>query len=79
MSGAEPAPKIINVRPDLTAGELDISWHSIEGRRYQIERSTDLNSWIELGVITATNETTKFTDTDADANRARHFYRIRLL
>ena len=79
VSGAEPAPKIINVSPDLTAGELDISWHSIKGRRYQIERSTDLDSWIELGVITATGEATAFTDTDADANRARHFYRIRLL
>ena len=78
-TGAEPPPRIIAVSPNLSAGELDISWHSIEGRRYLIQRSLDLNSWIDLSTITANARTSTFTDTDADANRARQFYRIRVL
>ena len=77
-AGAEPPPKIIEVLPDLPAGELDIRWHSVEGRRYRIQRSTDLQSWIDLGTVTASAAITTFTDTDAD-DGMRHFYRIRLL
>ena len=76
-SGAEPPPEIIAVDPDLSAGELDIRFQTVEGRRYQIERSTDLATWTELGIITASEAITTFTDTDADGGQ--HFYRLRLL
>ena len=79
VAGAEPPPKVLAVLPNLTAGELVIRWASVEGRRYAIERSSDLATWTDLGTLTASGPTTTFTDTDADANRIRHFYRIRLL
>ena len=66
---------ILTVEPD----ELEISWRSIEGRRYQIERSTDLASWTDLETVTASTSTTTFADTDADEDSPRYFYRVRLL
>ena len=79
VAGAEPPPTILAVLPDLSAGRLELRWESVEGRRYQIERSADLSSWTDLGKITADAPLATFTDTDADANRSRHFYRVRPL
>ncbi|MFT4550017.1 MAG: arylsulfatase A-like enzyme [Verrucomicrobiales bacterium] len=79
VSGADPGARIISADLDLSTGELDLQWTSVEGRRYQIERSTDLVNWITLGTVTATDRATTFADTDADADQARQFYRIRLL
>ena len=79
VAGQEPAPRVLAVLPNLAGNEFAISWASVEGRRYQIKRSSDLRSWIELDTVTATGRITTFTDTDANVNRMRHFYRIGLL
>ncbi|MFP6874603.1 MAG: sulfatase-like hydrolase/transferase [Verrucomicrobiales bacterium] len=78
VAGSEPPPKVLEVLPNLTAGEFEIRWASVEGRRYQIERSPDLISWIDLGTVTAAERISTFTDTGDDARRVRHFYRILL-
>ena len=71
VAGAEPRPKI------LAVDKLEIRWESIEGRRYQIERSSDLRLWTDLGTITASASTT--TSIDTGAGGRRYFYRVRLL
>jgi len=79
VAGAEPAPIILAIHPELSTGKLELRWESIEGRRYQIERSADLRAWTILARVTAGAPITTFTDTGADASHERHFYRIRPL
>ncbi|MGI9240375.1 MAG: sulfatase-like hydrolase/transferase [Verrucomicrobiales bacterium] len=79
VAGEEPQPMIVEVLPDLAGAGPAIRWESVEGRRYEIDRSADLSSWISLGTITASARITSFTDTEAEAGGRRYFYRIRLL
>ena len=72
--GTEPPPPIIGVLSDPAADELEIRWHSVEGRRYLIGRSADLAGWEVLDTITASDRTTSFTD--PAASQRRFFYRI---
>ncbi len=78
-SGRAPSPKIKEVVPILESDELRIAWSSVEGRRYQIERSRDLEAWIVVETLDADSLTSNFTDPDAGANGAREFYRIKTL
>ena len=76
-SGRAPSPEITNVVSMLDSGELRIDWKSVEGWRYQIERSSDLKEWSMIGTLDADGPLASFTDTNANADGARQFYRIR--
>ena len=77
VAGSEVPPQIIEVSPELDAGELLIRWDSVEGRRYQVDKSTDLKLWINLDTVPAGGRIGEFTDTVVRPPMS--FYRIRLL
>lgn len=74
VSGIEPVPEITRVDSDSESDELTIHWSSVEGLRYRIDRSDDLESWEEIGMVDSTSSATSFTDTGA--NQRRFFYRL---
>jgi hypothetical protein len=56
------------------SGTVDIDFHGIPGRRYEVSRSVDLFDWIPLQTLTpAANGTMPFEDPEAPAGKA--FYR----
>ena len=63
---------------NLSNGNL-LTWSSVSGKVYQVQRGTDLNANLALvsGLITATNSTTSFLDTNVTG--PSRFYRVNLL
>lgn len=60
--------------------EFTITWASVAGKKYRVQRSTTLVSlsWTDVSPeITATGNTTSFNDTGAGS--AKHCYRVRLV
>lgn len=74
VSGVEPVPEITRVDSGSQPGELTIHWRSVEGYRYRIDRSDDLESWVEIGVVDSIGSEASFTDTAG--NQGRLFYRL---
>ncbi|YCM42147.1 hypothetical protein V2O64_12625 [Verrucomicrobiaceae bacterium 227] len=76
-----PVPDGTIVELALTTGRPKLTFLSTAGRTYQIERSTDLEAWNEVGnLITATGESTDYTDISLDlggAGTSRIFYRTK--
>ena len=79
VSGLADRPIVLEVGRDEAGGEFELRWETVEGRRYQIERSTDLNAWTDVETVTATGMVTVFADADADPDSPGHYYRIRPL
>lgn len=81
VAGSEPPPKLLEARANAVVepGEFAIRWASIEGRRYEIERSPDLIAWNSPQELIATERNTTFTDPGLAADGPRQFYRVRLL
>ena len=61
------------------ADKVSITWSSVTGKKYAVEKSLDLKNWIQLGNVTAPegNETT-FSDANIDSSNSI-FYRIKLV
>ena len=61
------------------ADKVSITWSSVAGKKYAVEKSLDLKNWIQLGNVTASegNETI-FSDGNIDSSNSI-FYRIRLV
>ena len=60
-------------------GNVLIIWSSIEGKNYQVEKSTDLINWDQLGNVSASNGgTTTFSDQNI-GNLLSIFYRVRII
>ena len=60
-------------------GNVLITWSSIEGKSYQVEKSTDLLNWDQLGNVPGSeSETTTFSDQDI-GNSNSIFYRVRIV
>ena len=61
------------------ADKVSITWSSVAGKKYAVEKSLDLKNWIQLGNVTASegNETT-FSDGNIDSSNSI-FYRIKLV
>jgi subtilisin-like proprotein convertase family protein len=51
---------LVPIQPPGSGFEL--TWNTVPGERYRVLRSTDLITWIELTVITATTSTASFQD-----------------
>ena len=78
-SFAVPARELVIT--DLTFGpgdgEVTITFDSVEGATYIVERSTDLFNWIELTDNEPSDgETTTFIDFTLPANSTKVFYRV---
>jgi hypothetical protein len=61
-------------------GEFSITWASVVGKKYRVQRSATLvsNDWTDISPeITATGTTSSYNDTGAGT--AKHFYRVRLV
>ena len=76
-AGTEQPPTDLEVTVVEPAGEVMVRWESVEGRRYQIERSADLAAWTNLSTVTATDRTSVYTD--ANPESPPQFYRVRIL
>ena len=60
-------------------GNVLITWSSIEGKNYQVEKSTDLINWDQLGNVSASGSgTTTFSDQNT-GNFLSIFYRVRIV
>jgi alpha-tubulin suppressor-like RCC1 family protein len=61
----------------LTDGGMEIRFHGIPGRSYQIQRSTDLSSWSTITTVTA-NSTGGMVFIDAGPPKPSAYYRLAL-
>ena len=55
---ASPTPDLAPSTFGLEDGNLIISWPTAAGQTYQVQRSTDLESWENIGVALTGNGTT---------------------
>lgn len=78
-SGPIPPPRIVSVQNDPETDKLSIAWQSLEGRRYQVERSLDLKNWTIIEQIDADGPLSSFTDQQVISAPTNFFYRITLL
>jgi photosystem II stability/assembly factor-like uncharacterized protein len=67
--------------PSLTSQELagglwQLTWSSIAGERYILERSSNLVQWTEVGIVDASGPTASLDDTGVPAG-GRNFWRVR--
>lgn len=73
---------ITEVAPNLGGNSATITWNSVPGRKYVVDRSVDLTegSWLEIGdELVATEDTMSFTDLGINfQDNPRRFYRVRL-
>jgi hypothetical protein len=70
------APFQFNLAPLQPPGSgFDLTWSTIPGERYRILRSTDLITWTQLDIITATTSSTSFQDL-APPSEPNVFYAI---
>jgi hypothetical protein len=74
LSGG-PAPSITSPR-QLSNGQFQFTLLGTPGCNYEIEVSTNLQSWDGLRVLSMTNSTCDFLD--ASGGMVRRFYRARL-
>jgi len=63
-------------RSSLSKGGFKLRWFAEGGRKYRVERSSDLNTWTTIaGNVAGNNDVKEVTDSQASA--ATHFYRVR--
>lgn len=70
----------VNSHTQPANGQFTITWASVIGKKYRVQRSATLVSgdWTDISPeITATGPTSSYNDTGAGT--ARHFYRVRLV
>jgi hypothetical protein len=71
-----PAAVLAKAKLTFTGGQAAISGAGVASHTYQIQASTDLNSWVVIGQqIAGTDGSFSFTDTNA-ANFPARFYRF---
>ncbi|MED5585665.1 MAG: YHYH protein [Verrucomicrobiota bacterium] len=76
-----PEKKLENqlVQVGEAEGEVTLSWSSVEGGRYLVEYSDDLENWQLLAGAVGQGDEVKAADAAATAQNNRRFYRARLL
>jgi hypothetical protein len=70
----------VNSHTQPANGEFTITWASVVGKKYRVQRSATLVSgdWTDISPeITATGPTSSYNDTSAGTTK--HFYRVRLV
>ena len=71
-----------NIEVDDAAGEVRLTWASVEGAIYSVDRANSLSgNWLEQDdEVTGTAGTTTWSDTQVlELNQSPWFYRVRLL
>jgi hypothetical protein len=58
-----------------SSGDVTLSWPTVAGRSYRVDRSSDLVNWMPLDTIIATGLATPFVD-NAASTSMRFYYRI---
>jgi hypothetical protein len=75
-SNATSVLKILNFSRNTAGTQATITWQSVNGVSYQLQKSENLSAWNDVGaVISATNTTTSLTFSTSTASR--QFFRIR--
>jgi hypothetical protein len=70
----------VNNATMIAPGEFSLTWASVAGKKYRVQRSATLapGSWADVSPeITATGATSSYSDTSAGTEK--HFYRVRLV
>ncbi len=68
--------KILNFSRNTAGTQATITWQSVNGVSYQLQKSENVSTWSDIGaVISATNTTTSLTFSTSTASR--QFFRIR--
>ena len=61
-----------------TDGVLTLTWDTVEGASYQVEKSSELGNWSSAGVAFTANSTTQTTSDELEANgSSTGFYRLK--
>ena len=66
---ATPTPDLAPSTFGLEDGNLIISWPAAAGHTYQVQRSTDLESWENIGVALTGNGTTMSYSQPSNADK----------
>lgn len=75
---AASALRITTVR--LNGGDFIVSFPSVAGKSYRLDRSEDLFTWTQLpGIIVGTGEIVEGADSGGATGQMKRFYRIRLI
>jgi len=73
----QPAGVEFVQRPENLGGDVwRLTWSSEPGNDYRLERSYNLQSWDEVGVVTATGSSTSLDDNGLPADPDRVFWRV---
>ncbi len=77
FAGVSQSPEITALALDPANGNVTITFNSLNGAVYVIERSTDLESWFELtDDHDSDGNSTNFTDTVVPPGATKIFYRV---
>ncbi|MDB6134096.1 MAG: hypothetical protein JWM59_2339 [Verrucomicrobiales bacterium] len=72
-----PAPVITAVTFNSVTRSLQISWGSVAGKTYKIERSSNLTTWSTVNPALASGgATTTYTDGNLPTSATRYYYRV---
>lgn len=78
LFGTNPASALsfAQLTPDFqTNGSVGLTWPSVAGRSYRVEKTTDLRAWTTVQTVVATGATSSFTDATAQG-QSHIYYRI---
>jgi arylsulfatase A-like enzyme len=68
-------PKSLSI--DQLSGDVTLTWDGVEGGRYRIDASEDLDTWAPLGAATAAlSDQPSKTDAGKANGKGRQFYRV---
>jgi hypothetical protein len=63
---------------DAATPQATVIWSTVPGRKYSLDYSTDLETWLELlEEEEATEETYTYVDTELEGGSPKIFYRVR--
>jgi hypothetical protein len=75
-AGFIPLPSVaLNIFPQPAQNSFNLAWNTLAGHTYQVEYSSDLNSWFisPTGEIPGTGSTVNWTDSGPPATTASPF------
>nr|WP_226894885.1 LamG domain-containing protein [Luteolibacter marinus] len=70
-----PAPVIRFINRDTLTSTTTLTWSSLAGQIYHVDRSEDLEEWGQIGEVQGNESETTFTDSTTTSGR--QFYRVR--
>ncbi len=78
-SGGPNTPPVMQSANGSDGTDLVLTWSSVDGGKYEVQTSTDLNSWSSLTTnVSSSALLSSFTHTNALVTSAQRFYRAHL-